>query len=176
MRYCLRAHWDPADGGGGFFDTTREREQTAYVATPAKPVQDAPTTSPNGVAALVLARLAALTDDPEWRGLRDRQLGAFGGALPQLSLYGATLARALEWAVHPVTRIEVSGPAGEGPACAMHLLALQHYRPRKVVVRTLARDPAAVVCVGTSCSLPVTTPAALARQLQSTLMSPSGGT
>ncbi len=165
MRYCVRAHWDGADDGGGFFDTTREREETGYLATPAKPVQDAPTPSPNGVAALALARLAALTDDPEWRRLLDRQLGAFGGAIPQLSLYGATLARALDWAVHPVTRVEVSGPAGAGPACAMHLLALQRYRPRKVVVRTVAPDPAAVVCVGTACSLPVATPAALALHL-----------
>jgi uncharacterized protein YyaL (SSP411 family) len=165
MRFCLQAHWDGADSGGGFFDTISEREGAGYLATPAKPVQDAPTPSPNGVAALVLARLAALTDDLEWRRLLDRQLGAFGGALPKLSLYGATLARALDWALHPVTRIEVSGPPGPGPACAMHLFALQRYRPRKIVVRTLALEPATVVCVGTSCSLPVATPAALALQL-----------
>jgi uncharacterized protein YyaL (SSP411 family) len=40
----------------------------------------------------------------------------------------------------------------------MHLLALQTYRPRKVVVRKIADAPAATVCVGTSCSLPVATP------------------
>jgi hypothetical protein len=44
----------------------------------------------------------------------------------------------------------------------MHLLALQTYRPRKVVVRRTADAPSAVVCVGTSCSLPVATRAALA--------------
>jgi len=82
-----------------------------------------------------------------------------------LSLHGATLLRALDWAVSPVTRIEVSGPPGIGPACAMHLLALQTYRPRKAVVRKVAAPPAATVCVGTSCSLPVTAPEQLAELL-----------
>jgi len=40
----------------------------------------------------------------------------------------------------------------------MHLVALQTYRPRKVVVRRIAERSAATVCVGTTCSLPVATP------------------
>jgi len=162
MRYCGRAHWD--EEKGGFFDVARDRSGAAYLATPAKPVQDSPTPSANGVAALVLARLWAVTDDKEWRRLLDRQLATFGGAAPQLALYGATLLRAIDWALNPVTRVEVSGPGGQGPACDMHLLALQTYRPRKVVVRKTAERPAApatTVCVGTTCSLPVATPEAL---------------
>jgi len=159
MHYCGRAHWD--DTQGGFFDVARDRTGAAYLATPAKPVQDAPTPSANGVAALVLARLWAVTDDREWRRLLDRQLATFGGAASQLSLYGATLVRAVDWALNPVTRVEVLGPRGEGTACDMHLLALQTYRPRKLVVRKTAERPSATVCVGTACSLPVTTREAL---------------
>ncbi|HEX9488322.1 MAG TPA: hypothetical protein VF976_14745, partial [Gemmatimonadales bacterium] len=159
MHYCGRAHWD--DTQGGFFDVARDRTGAAYLATPAKPVQDAPTPSANGVAALVLARLWAVTDDSEWRRLLDRQLATFGGAASQLSLYGATLVRAVDWALNPVTRVEVLGPRGEGAACDMHLLALQTYRPRKLVVRKTAERPSATVCVGTTCSLPVTTREAL---------------
>jgi hypothetical protein len=48
----------------------------------------------------------------------------------------------------------------------MHLSALQAYRPRKVVLRRVANDPAATVCIGTSCSLPVATPEALAKLLE----------
>jgi len=162
MEYCAKTHADPA---GGLFDIANTNG-TAYLATRAKPVQDAPTPSPNGVAALVLARLWALTDQAEWRSQLDRQLGAFGGSARELSLYGATLLRAVEWAVHPVTRIEVRGPRGDGPACAMHLVALQAYRPRKVVVRMIAETPAATVCVGTSCSLPVSTPEKLTELLE----------
>jgi hypothetical protein len=47
----------------------------------------------------------------------------------------------------------------------MHLLALQAYRPRKVVIRKIAGAPAATVCVGTTCSLPVAAPAGLAELL-----------
>ncbi len=172
MRYCGRTHWDEA--AGGFFDLAPEGTGgTTYLATPAKPVQDAPTPSGNGVAALVLARLWALTDDGTWRRLLDRQLQTFGGAAAHLSLYGATLLRAVDWVVHPITRIEVSGPEGPGAACDMHLLALQRYRPRKIVVRKIAPAPpappapsAATVCIGTQCSLPVQTRAALADLLR----------
>jgi uncharacterized protein YyaL (SSP411 family) len=163
MGYCLKSHVDEA---GGYFDIAATNGgATAYLATRAKPVQDAPTPSPNSVAALVLARLWALTDTAEWRSQLDRQLGAFGGSARELALYGATLARAVDWAVHPVTRIEVAGPRGDGPACAMHLLALQAYRPRKVVLRRIAESPAATVCVGTTCSLPVATPEQLSELL-----------
>jgi uncharacterized protein YyaL (SSP411 family) len=163
MSHCDTAHGDP---DGGYFDLAASGTAArAYLGTRAKPIQDAPTPSPNGVAALVLARLWALTDKPEWRSRLDRQLAAFAGSAGELSLHGATLLRAVDWAVHAVTRIEVAGPRGDGAACAMHLLALQVYRPRKVVVRTTAAHPTATVCIGTSCSLPVTTPEKLTELL-----------
>jgi uncharacterized protein YyaL (SSP411 family) len=162
MAHCDRVHWDAA---GGYFDLAAGGDATAYLAERAKPVQDAPTPSANGVAALVLARLAALTDRTEMRERLDRQLAAFAGGARELSLYGATLLRAIDWATQPVTRIEVAGPSGDGPACAMHLLALQTYRPRKVVVRRPAAAAAATVCVGTTCSLPVDGPERLAALL-----------
>ena len=163
MRHALAHHWD--DAAGGFFDIAGDAAGTAYLATRAKPVQDSPTPSANGVAALVLARLWAITDEREWRILLDRQLAAFAGGAQELSLYGATLLCAIDWALHPVTRIAVAGPAGDGPACAMHLRALQTYRPRRVVLRTIAPRPEATVCVGTTCSLPVADPPALAALL-----------
>ena len=164
MAWCAAAHRD--DAAGGYFDLSQDRAGAAYLGTRAKPVQDAPTPSPNGVAALVLARLWALTDKKEWRDQLDRQLAAFAGAAGDLALHGATLLRAVDWAVHPVTRIEVQGPTGPGPACDMHLEALRTYRPRKVVVRRVAERPAATVCVGTTCSLPVAERDALAKLLR----------
>lgn len=163
MTYCAAAHWAAHwdDPDGGYFDLAQGRGGMAYLGTRAKPVQDAPTPSPNGVAAIVLARLWALTDEPEWRARLDRQLAVFAGAAGQLGLHGATLMRAIDWALNPITRIEVSGPTGAGPACAMHRLALQSYRPRRIVLRHIAPAPSATVCVGTTCSLPVTTPDAL---------------
>ena len=160
MTYCATAHWAAhwGDSAGGYFDIAQGQNGTGYLATRAKPVQDAPTPSPNGVAALVLARLWSLTDDAEWRTRLDRQLGAFAGVAAELALHGATLLSAIDWALHPSTRVDVAGPAGPGPACAMHLITLQRFRPRKVVVRRIAETPQATVCVGTTCSLPVDRP------------------
>ncbi|MGH8721387.1 MAG: thioredoxin domain-containing protein, partial [Burkholderiales bacterium] len=107
MEYCLASHWDQA--AGGFFDLAAGAQvDGGYLHARAKPVQDAPTPSPNGVAALVLGRLATLTDQPRWRDVVQRQLAAFAGAARDLSLYGATLLRAIDRATQPVTRIEVA--------------------------------------------------------------------
>jgi len=163
MQHCARVHWD--DAAGGFLDVARDRPGAAYLTAPAKPVQDSPTPSPNGVAARVLARLWAHTDDAAWRRLLDRQLATFAGAAGQLALYGATFLSAVDWAMNPVTRIEVAGPKGAGAACDMHLAALQTFRPRKVVVRKTTDVPAATVCVGTTCSLPVATVTELGKLL-----------
>src|SRR2546428_839362 len=159
MHHCGRAHWD--DAAGGFFDIARDQGGPAYLATPAKPVQDSPTPSGNGAAALVLARLWALTDDAEWRRPLDRQLESFAGAAAELSLHRATLLLAIHLALKPLTRLEAAGPRGAGAACTMHLVGLQAYRPRTVVLRKTADRPTATVCVGTTCSLPVATPEAL---------------
>ena len=82
----------------------------------------APTASPNGTAGAALARLWVLTGDRAWRAALDRHLAAFAGATDALSVHGAALLRAIDWAVHPATRITVAGPAGPGAACTMHLL------------------------------------------------------
>jgi len=158
MEHVERAHGDPA---GGYWDI-RSAGDGAYLAVRGKPAQDAPAPSGNGVAALVLARLAAISDDSRWRERLDRQVTTFAGAAGQLGLHGATLLKAIDWALHPVTRIEVAGPLGPGEACAMHLTALQTWRPRRVVIRRPADRPQATVCVGTTCSLPVETRTALA--------------
>jgi hypothetical protein len=158
MEHVERAHGDPA---GGYWDIATAGDG-GYLAVRGKPAQDAPSPSGNGVAALVLARLAGVTGDPRWRERLNRQVTAFAGAAGQLGLHGATLLRAIDWALHPVTRIEVAGPLGPGEACAMHLAALQTWRPRRVVIRRSADRPQATVCVGTTCSLPVETRTAFA--------------
>ena len=162
MEHVERAHGDAA---GGYWDIS-VTDGTAYLAVRGKPAQDAPSPSGNGVAALVLARLAALTEGDTWRRRLARQVETFAGIASSLGLHGATMLRAIDWALHPVTRIEVTGPSGPGEACAMHLAALQTYRPRRIVVRSTGEQPRATVCVGTTCSLPVDTRAALSELLQ----------
>ncbi len=144
---------------------------------PVTPVQDSPTPSPNGVAAIVLARLAEHAGDGPWRRRRDQLLEALAGGAVELSIYGSTLHRAIEWATMPVTHVVIvaAGDARDALAGA----ARAAYRPRKVVtllppgadaaaladpVRAMVTGaaPRAYVCTGTHCAPPVETPEALA--------------
>jgi hypothetical protein len=167
---------DPAEGG--LFDAAAASGE-GLLPTRAKPVQDAPTPSPNGVAGLCLARLAELTGAPRFAERRDALLRAFAGAVPQLGLYGATIAQALAWGVSPATHLVIveGGEAGGSElADAMYRAALETFVPRRVIQRYRAGAtgeaslPAAVrgmltadgetrgyVCTGTACQAPATT-------------------
>ena len=175
MERVWRDYRDPL--GGGLYDTA-ERDGPGLLPTRATPVQDAPTPSPNGVAALCLARLHAHTQAPEWAERRDALLGAFAGAAPALGIYGATLLLALDWAVQPAAHLVIvagEGPEAEPLADAMHRAALATWVPRRVVrrVRPGDLDPAATppalramlaagggtrgyACVGATCQRPAT--------------------
>jgi hypothetical protein len=180
-----RDYLDPV--GGGLFDSSALSGE-GLLPTRAKPVQDAPTPSPNGVAALCLARLAELTGAPRFAERRDALLRTFASAVPQLGLYGATIAQAMSWAVSPATHlviVEGDGPESAAVADAMHRAALRHFVPRRVVQRFRAHGarngalPAAVVgmlgtaddtrgyaCIGTACQAPAGTLAEWNRTLQ----------
>src|SRR6476620_1109496 len=71
-------YWDPE--AGGLFDTARERgSEPGLLPARAKPVQDAPTPSPNGVAGVVAARLHEHTGEARWRERGHALIRAFAG-------------------------------------------------------------------------------------------------
>ncbi|HXG45217.1 MAG TPA: thioredoxin domain-containing protein [Gemmatimonadales bacterium] len=165
---------DPA--GGGLFDTALHRSGEGLLPTRAKPVQDAPTPSPNGVAALASARLAELTGDVKWRERSAELVGAFAGRAAELGLFAATMLLAVDWAVNPPTHlviVEGTEPGQAGRADALHRQALRTFAPRRVVHRIApgtsdpSRLPPAVrgmlatggaarayLCVGATCRAP----------------------
>jgi uncharacterized protein YyaL (SSP411 family) len=173
---------DPA--GGGLFDSSAPAGE-GLLPTRIKPVQDAPTPSPNGVAALGAARLAELTGAGRWLERRDALLRAFAGSAVQLGLHGATYLLALDWAVHPATHVVIVTGDGSGAlADEMHRMALRAFLPRRVVQRVRAGDadttplPPAVAgmlangggtrgyaCIGTRCLAPATDPSEWAATL-----------
>ena len=159
---------------GGFFDTVPSPDKEGLLPLPSKPVQDAPTPSPNGVAGLVLARLFEHTMDPRWRERRDELITAFAGKAGELGLHGATFLLAVDWQLHPSSHLVIIGPEGDPEADLMHRRALATFLPRKVVRRLTAESaqarslpPAltgmldsgsgvrAYACVGASCRMPV---------------------
>lgn len=166
---------------GGLFDTPRGVGGEGLLPSPAKPVQDTPTPSPNGVAALTAARLGAHLDSEEWKGRHRDLVRAFAGRAAELGLYGATFLMAMSWALAPVTHLVIVGDDAE--ADRMHRRALSTFIPRKVVQRF--RDPSshppylpsylrsmldgaaprAYVCRGESCLAPAATDNDLAARL-----------
>jgi len=145
------------------------------------PIEDSPTPSPNGVAGIVLSRLAAHTGDPRWGEQRDALLEEIAGDVAKLSVFGATLLRAIDWALQPPTHIVIVGEDDDVTAALLRT-ARSVYRPRRVI-RWLrpgqehvplppsleamldGAAPRAYVCAGTQCAPPVETAEALATAL-----------
>jgi uncharacterized protein YyaL (SSP411 family) len=161
--------------GGGLFDTAAP-EGEGLLPTRVKPIQDAPTPSPNGVAALCAARLAELTGEPLWRGRRDALVRSFAGRAEELGIFGATLLQAIDWTVNPASHLVIVEGDDASLANAMHRAALRVFLPRRVVQRGRAVDlanatlPVAVMgmidanaatrgyaCVGVTCQVPAAT-------------------
>ncbi len=164
MDLALAFFWDTERGG--FFDLDGGGE--GFLRERAKPVQDAPTASPNGTAALVLLRLAGLTGEARFRELAEQLLTAFAGSAGELGLHGATWLRGLDWLIQGSCLVEVADDASN----SLHRHALRHYRPRKIVARRLkgpvggAQPPVALVCAGTACAAPVRDVGALRETLE----------
>ncbi len=167
---------------GGLRDTARTRHGAGFLTQEILPIQDAPTPSPNGAAGIVLARLHAHTDAEIWRTRRDELLGSISGAAADLSIFGATLLRAIDWAVMPETHVVVVGPDDPATRGLLHA-ARTSYRPRRVL-RWLAPGgrtdrlpaplrgmldgsfPRAYVCSGLQCAAPAATPEELTTTLR----------
>ena len=168
-------YWDEA--GGGLFDTARGRGGgPGLLPARAKPVQDAPTPSPNGVAGVVLARLHELTGEPRWRERGRALIAAFAGRAGELGLHAAAYLLAVDWHLSPTTHLVIVGEAGDPVADRMHADAFATFIPRRVVRRlsvsdssvvplppamagmvAAGRSPRGYACTGTSCRAPAET-------------------
>jgi uncharacterized protein YyaL (SSP411 family) len=156
---------------GGYYLTADDAE--GLLLRPHSTVDDA-TPNPNAVAAQNLVRLAVLSGDDQWRERADR---LFDGVLSaaESNLFGhVALLNALDLRLRGA-EIVATGPAAERFARAA--LALPF--PERIVLRAasaadlspthpaqakLAAVPgsAAFICIGSTCSLPVTAPDAIA--------------
>lgn len=162
---------------GGFFDTPRRAAPSA--PAPRKRFADDDRPGGNALAALVLERLHALTNDPSYRALSRDTLAA----IPIPAEVGpslATYAFALDLFANGAPHVVVAGKAGDARTRSLMRGALAAFRPGKIVagydpetsdVATVpppvaavlrqqaeAGEPRAYVCSGTVCSLPQNDP------------------
>jgi uncharacterized protein YyaL (SSP411 family) len=164
-------------GNGGYFLTADDAE--GLVVRPGATTDDA-TPNPNAVIAQNLVRLATLTGRHAWRAQADR---LFDGilAIAAENLFGhLALLNALDFRLHAAEIVVAGQGADELIAAARRLpfvervvlaagmpLPPEHPAQAKVAMTTRA---AAFVCVGETCSLPVTA----ADQLASALIAARG--
>ena len=100
------------------------------------------------------------------------------GGAAQLSIYGATFLRALDWYFHPAAHVVVVGDPGAPETSALWRAARVTYRPRKVLTLLGSaaprsqlpaplqammdgKVPRAYVCVGQHCGPPADSAGAL---------------
>jgi uncharacterized protein len=152
---------------GGFFDRPVDASGPAVLSTRTKPVDDAPTPSGNGAAAMLLDRLYTITEKPIYREREDETLKAFAGTVKNWGLFVATFASALEQRLAAPPRVLVVGARSDAATQALARAARRAFRPGKIV---LIVDPAsapstayppdpkgtplAYVCAGRSCAPP----------------------
>ena len=162
-----------ADGAGGVFLTARD----AADVPGARPrnAQDGATPSGVGMLAETFARLWLLTGEPRWRDAGDALARAFSGAREGLG--GSPLLLLAADMAERGGAIVIDGPLSDPRASALADIALSAADPALCVLRldrSLWPDgppradlptspvPAAMLCQGQTCSLPVSTPEALA--------------
>jgi uncharacterized protein YyaL (SSP411 family) len=163
---ALDAHYANAETNG-YYLTAADAE--GLVVRPAATSDDA-TPNPNAIAAQNLVRLAALTGDPKWRTQADRLFDAVL-ALATDNLFGhAALLNALDLRLNAAEIVVTGSDHQRLVEAALKLpflnrivlrapsaSALPASHPAQAKVAATA-DSAAFVCVGETCSLPVTAP------------------
>jgi hypothetical protein len=168
-----------ADPDGGFFDTATDHER---LVTRPKDVQDNATPSGSAVATIVLLRLSSFTGDGRYRLAAERALATVTAFTARYPTAFAMWLQAIDLALSPVAEVAIVGdPLHEGTRALLEV-ASGGYAPNRVVALAategastavpLLEDralvggrPAAYVCRGFACRLPVTDPDALSDQL-----------
>jgi uncharacterized protein YyaL (SSP411 family) len=134
--------------GGGFFDTEQvpgAKAPIGALTARRKPLQDAPVPAGNPVAATLLMRLEALSDDPENGAKARGTLETFASVVEHFGLYAASYGLALRRAVDAPTQVCVVGEdaiADGLAAAALRPFAVNRSVIRLQPVRNAALPPA----------------------------------
>ena len=163
-----------SDPAGGFFDTSKDGE--TLLLRP-KDVQDNATPSGNALACEALLKLAAFTDEGNYRDLAERSLRLVTGMVVR---YPTAFARWLSTADFALGKVKQVAIVEEAGGTASELIRIVHstYRPNLILAGSayppsndapaLLKDrplkdgkSTAYVCEGFVCNNPVTSPAEL---------------
>jgi uncharacterized protein YyaL (SSP411 family) len=166
----LDRHYGDASGGGYFFSA----DDTPTLITRAKTAGDAATPAGNGTLIGVLTRLAILTGEDAYRRRAEAIVETFSGELGRNFFPLATLLNNAELLAEPVQIVIVGEPGDQAFTALRHAVYSVSLPNRVVVFLPLGHNqpanhpaygkglvegrPAAYVCIGPVCSLPITEP------------------
>jgi len=144
-----------SDPSGGFFMTARDAED--LIIRP-KEVYDGAIPSGNSVAALILLKLYALTNNDAYQLHVEALFKCFAASVAQASWGHAFLLSALDWHLNGPLEITLQG-AGDDPVIAKMLKVLyKQFIPSKVVKLIPGTGKAQVrVCFQGTCRMPIGT-------------------
>jgi uncharacterized protein YyaL (SSP411 family) len=172
-----RHYWD--EGSGGYFFAA---DDTGDVIQRAKNANDNATPSGNGTMVEVLARLHYLTGEDRYRERAEAIVAAFSGAILRTVFPFATLINASDFLQNAI-QIVLAGSPGDAALAQLERAVYARSVPNRIVIRMAdgaalppghpaagkgpaQGKPAAYVCRGQTCSLPITDPDALGKSLQ----------
>jgi hypothetical protein len=187
MNYSVEHLWDTQDGG--FFDRPQTEKALAALERPFKDYEDNPTSSPNGLAAAVLDRLAYLANDEKYEQKALETIRAFAGSAKGYGHFVASYALAVHYHLNRSAQAVIIGEKGHPKAQTLWKSALTTYRPGKMVafydpaVLNLKKlppavagavkafgvqgEPRAYVCAGSTCAPPTGDSAEVIRLVKS---------
>jgi uncharacterized protein YyaL (SSP411 family) len=168
----IRERLEDAESGG-FFDAP-ERREPGRVAMREKPIEE------NAMAADALMRLAALTGDEQWRETAVRALRSFVGTYRAWGQFASSYANTIARALTEPLAITVVGPTDDATAKALWDAARSVDDPARSIQRIVPNEDgarlaqlgfpgdrtAAYVCIGTTCSAPLTDEGSLRQELE----------
>jgi uncharacterized protein len=172
-----RHYWDAANGGYFF-----AADDTEALVARAKTATDSAVPAGNGTMVSVLARLALLTGEMPYRRGAEAIVAAFSGEIGRNFFPLATLLNNADFLAAPLQIVLVGDP--DDPACeALRRAVCSVSLPNRIMLSVapgaalptdhpaygkglVAGRPAAYVCDGPVCSLPLTEPEALRDALE----------
>ena len=178
MEVVVRDYWD----GDAFLDVPRGTTGPGLDVA-LHPLQDAPTPSANGVAALVLLRLSRVLGTEAHRQIAGHLLEGSVAGLAAHGLHASALFVALDDFLHEPAHVTIIGAPHDPRTAALREAALRSWRPDRVIshhgdgrsdallpeavqaMLVRSTEPTAYVCAGAACAPPVRDPAALAETL-----------
>ena len=174
-REMLERFWDPA--AGGFFSTASDHES---LLVRQKELIESVTPSPNGVAALLLQKLAIVTGDQTLQERALELLGVARGLMEASPISVPSLVSALSFHLARGKEVVVVADGSLDAAAPLLAVIRARYLPNAVLVGSppgiatpllegktpRAGAPTAYVCEGYACRAPTTDPDLLARQLE----------